>query len=1124
MITVRRHLVAFCTRTWVWSLALVFAVTLLLWYVGPLLSIADHRPWAAVENRLLSICVVLLGWGLSMALGHSRPSARAARPEDNDQEVRWRGKDERRELHRRFTEAWRTLKRAPLLRGRRHTLPWYLLLGPEQAGKTSLLNCSGLDFPLELGEQRRGADPASTEYADWRFAEHAVLVDTAGRYLSQGDRAVDTQGWLALLGLLRRRRGRALNGVLLVIPVEWLQRDDEQVLENLARQVRQRLSELHQQLRIEVPIYLVLSKADGLPGFAAFFEQLSRDECDQVFGATFRQDRAAGDEQQLREEFDELLRRLNLQLIQRLHQERDVQRRGELLGFPTQLARIAERLGLFVELALAGNRYQRANLLRGFYFTSAPQDDAPLAHDGLRLSRPRFIQQLLGRVIFPEAELATLEHHTARRLRWQHRLLYLTASLCLIGCSLWWANGFNAVHERLERLRELATSLAIPSAPNDPAAALAELDSGYSATQVFPAPQDVPWREQAGLYPYANVAPVVDQAYHQQLQKVLLPRIVTQLEAQLRASLADREQLLGNLRAYLMLGRADHRDPAYLRDWMARSWAIRYASVATKQRRLNEHFARLLDSSFPPPALNAQLLAQARDMLHGESLADLVYERLRERASTLPDYRLAERLSGANAWLAGGDYTIPGFYTQRGYQQVFSTSSLATLHAVLRDHWLLGTAEELQAADLTALQQEVEQRYFRDYGQYWDKAINHLSVMPIASLEQGAAELAALAAVDSPLLTLLVEVRANTRFPAQPFIEDTQAASTQLLTRAGQPNARDMLERRFATLHRLLDDSGAPTGRLASALQSIIDSQRQLAAVASSGDPQQSAFELAKARMLSSQDSLAQLRNDAAHLPQPLAGWLNAASQDCWRQVLGGAYRYIAQRYRHDVYDMYKDALQQRYPFNLRSESEVALSDFREFFKQRGRIERFVTDYLQPFLKQEGSEYRMRLVDDQSLPLSPAVLVQFSRADAIRRGFFTENPTEPQVRFQLEPLSLDASLGRSELRVGDQLLEYRHGPIVQAAFHWPVDAENGRSSLVLEGLDGRRVGIERSSGPWAFFRLLDLMSVQYHSGRDVLRVEANLAGLQTRYLLHSQRAPNPFDLGALRQFRLPATL
>lgn len=112
-----------------------------------------------------------------------------------------------------------------------------------------------------------------------------MLIDTAGRYLTQPDAAVDGSAWDTLLGLLRRRRARPLNGVLVNLPVDQLQGGSELELENLARQTRQRLHEIHQRLSVDVPVYLVLSKADRILGFDEFFEQLSREESDQVLGA-----------------------------------------------------------------------------------------------------------------------------------------------------------------------------------------------------------------------------------------------------------------------------------------------------------------------------------------------------------------------------------------------------------------------------------------------------------------------------------------------------------------------------------------------------------------------------------------------------------------------------------------------------------------------------------------------------------------------------------------------------------------------------------------------------------------------------------------------------------------------
>src|SRR5690606_16175717 len=127
--------------------------------------------------------------------------------------------------------------------------------------------------------------------------------------------------------------------------------------------------------------------------------------------------------------------------------------------------------------------------------------------------------------------------------------------------------------------------------------------------------------------------------------------------------LDDRERLLNSLRAYLMLNLEERRDVPFLKEWLAADWSLRYAGNASAQKGLNTHFARLLDESFAPYALNDQLVAQARQVLRSESLANVVYRMLREQARSLPDYRMSQRLGPQGALFVGSDYAIPGFYT-----------------------------------------------------------------------------------------------------------------------------------------------------------------------------------------------------------------------------------------------------------------------------------------------------------------------------------------------------------------------------------------------------------------------------------------------------------------------------
>ncbi|KMM87013.1 type VI secretion system protein ImpL [Pseudomonas taetrolens] len=1165
-----------CLRqTWVWTLLLVLSIVLLVWWAGPLLAINDVKFWADASARLVTISVLCLAWGLCMVFVSWRAGVRKKAVEHSEVSKERQRQDElidasQKELRARFKDALRTLKTSSVYRGHserwREELPWYVLMGPPASGKTSLLDFSGLDFPLNKIDRKLTRNTRGTEHCDWYFAEHGVLIDTAGRYLSQGPGNVDASGWNTLLGLLRkRRRERPLNGVLVTLPVDLLFSDAEERLSSLAEEVRLRLQEVHATLHVEVPVYLVLSKADTLPGFTEFFDSLTREESEQVLGASFGKEQNGSDVSLVRAEFEALLSRLNSQVITRMHQERDSQRRGRILDFPHQLGNIGERLCLFVDMAFTGNRYQRASPLRGFYLTSAPhlkqrtqvvtQDiasgapmktqDLPTLHSG----RSHFIRHLLSRVIFPEAQLASLDKRERRRIHWGQRAMYAGALATLGAMGLLWTGSFSANHERLDTLRGLAqhadTQRSLLSPQDDARATLDILETYYAATRVFPAAGDVALYERTGLYQGTASHSVLNQAYERELETRLLPKVARQLERQISANLNDRGRLLNSVRAYLMLGMPERRDDAWLKTWVASDWSARYPGNAAVQEALNRHFERLLKRGFKY-SLNDTLVAQARQVLRNESLATVVYRMLRDQAHSLEAYSFDRHLGPQGSLVNGAGYTIPGFYTQQGYQQYFSVKGATLVSDILRDNWVLGEGSSISGMDLRKLMVELEQLYFRDYATHWSEAIGQLSLHPFSDAREGAEQLAGLTSANSPIVQLLLQIRENTRFPsladdleALPTVDgkagqqlaavangvSAAVANTSASVTPSLPDtAKKALQRRFEPLHRLLDENNGPAASLLPALQGLNEVQLQLASLARASASDQAAFDLAKSRMGGQRDALSNLRQTAQRLPGPLNGWFNGVAQDTWGLVLNDAYQFINQRYQRELYSFYERAIKKRYPFSAHSSSDVALNDFREFFRAQGISERFFETYMKPFVSGDAASYRLRTLEGQGLPMSRVYFEQMAAAQVIRQSFFAQNPATPQVDFTLEPYNLDSSVRRAEFRFGNQTLEYRHGPIVPVTLQWPTEADNGRTSLVLEKAVGRPVGIEKSTGPWSLFRVLDLMQVDYLSGRDVMVLKAEVGGLRANYLLMSQRTPNPFDMSVLRSFRLPGQL
>lgn len=1111
-------------KIWLWSLLLVLSIALLVWFFGPLLAVDDHRFWQGATARLLTVSGLFLLWGLAMVVVDARRGARFKQPEH---QARYQRQDlvndERKQVRWRFKEALQTLKTSRRYGERgerwRNELPWYLLIGQHGSGKTRLLAASGLQFPLDRVE---AIPPAATAFCEWYFADEAVLVETTGRYLTQPDHAVDAAGWSTLLGLLRsRRRVRPLNGVVVTLSVDTLLGSNEHDLELHARQVHSRLQDIQQTLHVDVPVYLVLTQADRLAGFAEFFDTPQGDSLDDVLGGCLVPGSAGSEAAKVRETFETLLQRLGAELIPRLHQERSVERRGRMLDFPRQAARIGERLCLFVESAFGANRSQRINGLRGFYLTCAKSGD----------TRPHFVQGLFSRVIFAEAGLAGLHTPERRRLRRRQGLLALAATV-VIGAAGWlWANSYAFNHQRLVQLQALSKPLP-PAEPGSDAllALLPLLDSRLAATQVFAPVADARWVDRAGLYQGDEVRAPLAEAYAQTLREQLLPQVAVLLEGQVRADLGERERLLDSLRAYLMLNLRERRDTTWLAEHLAGLWSARFAADTSAQKRLNKHIAQLFEQPFAAP-LNDALVAQARQVLRGESLAQAIYRTLREEARSLEPYRLAD-----GEVFARLEPPIPAFYTKK-YLQYFEKQGPRLVNAIAQDNWVLGEGTDLSAMELRRLMLELEQRYFSEYAEVWSQALGRIRLQQTDSLGQGANRLAGLTSADSALVRLLQQVRENTRLVPTPgrleaageqaggvIAAASSALSSQLPSQAAPDAARRALQRRFEPLHQLLDEEQNPGAELTQALRLLDDLHLQLLALERESPPEQAAFRMVKQRMDGQLPQLSSLRNAAARLPAPLKAWFDEVTDDTWSQLLDGAFAHVNQRYQSEVYGVYAKAIQRRYPFEAHAASDVALGDFQEFFKPRGAMARFYESYLKPFVSVEGNRYRLRALDGRSLPISRSLLEQLNKAQMIRQGFFTEDQGEWAVRFTLAPYSLDQAVSRAILQVGDQALEYRHGPIVPIAFQWPSETGNSRSSLVLERGAERPMGIEKNNGDWSLFRFFDLLQSESASGRDAYLLKADLAGLRANYLLTSQRSPSPFQMAAWRTFRLPEQL
>ncbi|EOD79745.1 hypothetical protein D515_01217 [Grimontia indica] len=246
-----------------------------------------------------------------------------------------------------------------------HALPWFLVLGETDSGKTSALRKCGLTSLISKAGPKLNAD--STDTCDWWFFEDAVVLDTAGRYtlpLNGDDDEYEWQEFLTLLGKHRKRE--PINGIVITLPAEMLVEGDAERIKKYGTYIANRLNALTTELKARVSVYLMITKADHIFGFNEFAEQLSADKQKEALGITIEQTLEASDFIDMA--LNDLCDRIGALSLLSPNQVSCAE-----LSLTDELKALKTVLNQFARSAFGHGKYHEAVLLRGIYLSSARQ-------------------------------------------------------------------------------------------------------------------------------------------------------------------------------------------------------------------------------------------------------------------------------------------------------------------------------------------------------------------------------------------------------------------------------------------------------------------------------------------------------------------------------------------------------------------------------------------------------------------------------------------------------------------------------------------------------------------------------------------------------------------------------
>jgi type VI secretion system protein ImpL len=1169
---------------WVFLAIGIVALALLVWLIGPTISISTFRPYEQEWVRIIQIAFIVLapvvrwGWrhikakranaaltkGLLQPAAEARPSASA---------------EEAKQLSQRFEEALDLLKKLrfgvdhPSLWTRiralgsqqyLYNLPWYVFIGAPGAGKTTALVNSGLRFPLadRLGREAvRGV--GGTRNCDWWFTDEAVFLDTAGRYTTQqSDRDVDAAAWKSFLELLKKSRPRRpINGVLVTMSVSDLLQQSAAERESHARALRTRVQELYQTLGLRIPVYVLVTKSDLLAGFSEFFADFGKEERAQAWGFALPYGKEELDPEPLSAELQRLERRLYDRLPERLEEERDPARRALLYGFPQQFALLRDRLVQFVEAAFAPTKLEAKLIIRGVYFTSGTQEGSPIDRvmgalaRGFGLERkllpPQhatgksyFLTRFLREVVFQEAGLAGFDLRWERRRQWIQTGAVAACGIVLILATLaWWTSSTRNrryladVSGKFGEVQQQVTAVRA-GARSDLASLLPTL-SGVRTVAATPTNENgaVPLSMRFGLYQGGRLEAASDAAYRRMLQDTFLPSLASYLEQYLRQDVAaSQDELYDALKTYLMLYDPKHLDPDAVWRWYQTRGEQLLGSEAAPNA-LKVHFDALYDRGWIDPTVprNDAVIAKVRTVIGSDSLPNRVYGRLKRAPNQdLREFTVTDK-AGPKAMLVFERQSrqslskgVPGFYTKDGYYKYFIVHVDAnTVQLAEEETWVLGSSRGA-GTSTPSFAEAVKRLYLEDYRRIWRQYIGDITVVHNRDFTRLVEITRVLSAPDTPLKPLMKAIDREVTLSVPPEIGGLGGKAQEYVSRA-----QELASKARSTV------TGVAAGTLE---KSLVDEQFDDIHRFVSGPPGTSApppidglvqmlgevyqfLAAADQAQKAGQPAppataITKAKTDAAGQPEPIRSILNSITGGATQGTAGKERERIDAELRTQVADFCVKAAAGRYPFVRGSNLDITPEDFARLFSQGGLLDGFFQKYLAQHVDTGQKPWRFK---DPAMGQS-AALAEFQRAQVIREVYFRGGGANPSIQLEFKAIEMDANIQQFILDVDGKLVKYSHGPQNPTSVQFP--GPGGRSQVRATIMPPPPSGSNAMvfAGPWALFRMFD--GVQIVETRQSERFVAtfNIEGRRTVFDIFASSVRNPFRLPELAQFRCPTAL
>ena len=984
--------------------------------------------------------------------------------------------------------------------------PLLYLLGGANSAKTTTVLRSGLDPELLAGEVYRDQTVAATSRANVWYTGENVIVE-AGEAVRNS-----SQLWNLMLRLTKPKMLQSALGkkppyraaIVCTSCESFFGPDAATSLTALARETNGMLRTLARQLGTDLPVYVVLTKLDRIPGFGEFVRHLSTEEISEPLGISLPRHTLSSRfyveevTKSVTSSLDQLLFSLGEFRVEILARETGQNTVAPVYEFPREMAKLRNNLVSYL-LELTRPSHLNANPhLHGFYFTgvrahiseqavSVPaavlrqaQTDAEatgvFSLKNLAANAPRHVAQVVTQKtaqwcflphLFTDvffADRKTLaEDQISKRVHILRRLSLATVSVFL----LIWCIGLTISYRNNARLeQEIQTAqAALPAgSPVETLAAtsqLASLDRLRSAVAELEGYQQngAPIRFRWGLFHGDSLIVPARRLYFDRFQQLLLASTQKHLVANLGAlpanapADADYFAAYNSLRAYLITtsnpekSTADFLSPVLTRFWLngQRQESNLQAELAERQFAFYAEEIRHADPFHIAPSMPA--VSEARLYLNSFGGFDRIYQNMIAAANQATPAVDFNRLYPGSAATVVEPHVVPGAFTQEGSAYVQKALQHPD-HFLSGEDWVLGsqTAPSVQLAQLA---QKLTERYNSDFTAQWRTFLRSAVVVRYRSLQEAQQKLQSLSSPNSSLLALIFTASRHT------------AAATPTVAHQFQP-VQVLVPPDSANRFIAGSNSGYINGLIS--LQGAISQFNQDTTAANNPAATQPVIGAAVAAHAAvGQTSQSFNIDPQGHVEQIVIGLLQAPITSVEDTVRGERPQQTNLAGRGFCSNV--SALTAKYPFSRGATVEATAAEITSVFKPgSGALWAFYDATLKSLIVQQGGTW----VAAPNAPIKPtaAFLQFFNRMAAISGDFFPAGAATPTLTFNAHILR-SKEIQSVTFAVDAQRLT---GADVSRGFTW--SPQNAQSAELIANYGSGSLPLQ-FSGTWALFHLVD---------------------------------------------------